>query len=174
MATHVMSPNSKPSRIHKKMRGLRRGWTRLGPDSATTFSFSGTATGLPHLRQNCAWSGRTAPHLLQPKMTFAGDDVASVSIQTRCLSKRGTNTNGIGETWLTGTLIYSTTAGLTSAQHQPLSAANLSTGFAKFSPGILTRSDYWSAIDGPEPGCQHRRCKADLAESRRPSSAAAG
>src|SRR5579859_552084 len=68
----------------KSQRKMRRrllcrgGGVEVAGNSTTGTSFGGRATGLPHLGHTCAPSGILAPHLAQPKMTFAVDEVELV------------------------------------------------------------------------------------------------
>src|SRR5580698_11382524 len=77
-ATHRMPATKMASRIHSTGRRLRRGGaiSRAGGTSTAAALFAGELTGLPHFRQNCASSGRLAPHLLHPSRTLAGGGVA--------------------------------------------------------------------------------------------------
>src|SRR5437879_1019484 len=89
---------------------MRRFLTRGGANCTTgssifTGSFRGILTGLPHFRQNWASSGRVAPHLLQPRMTFVADDtvlsdgILSDSTSENCDNYRETS----GDVQTTGT-----------------------------------------------------------------------
>jgi hypothetical protein len=73
--------------------------------SIFTGSFRGILTGLPHFRQNCASSGKVAPHLLQPRMTFVADDtVLFVGILTGSTSENcGKYQETSGDVQTTGT-----------------------------------------------------------------------
>src|SRR5436305_14098470 len=57
---------------NKRRLGCRRGNEAGGNTSTTVASFNGELTDFPHFKQNCAESGKVAPHLLHPSNTFAG------------------------------------------------------------------------------------------------------
>src|SRR5579859_4070261 len=85
VATHKTTPINTARTSHRIQRRLCFGGvisTAIGA-SATTGDFGGELTGLPHFRQNCASSGRVAPHLLHPRMTLVvGGVVLFVDIRT--------------------------------------------------------------------------------------------
>src|ERR1700689_4536003 len=77
IATHKIPATKIASRIQSTVRRLRGGAiSRAGGTSTAAAPFGGELTGLPHFRQNCASSGRLAPHLLHPNRTLAGGGVA--------------------------------------------------------------------------------------------------
>ena len=57
-----------------------------GSASTTAGDFGGRLTGLPHFRQNCASSGRLAPHLLHPSRTLAAGRCSAIGRHTQLLS----------------------------------------------------------------------------------------
>src|SRR5450631_1089552 len=77
VTAHRMTPTRIASSNQRSTRRLRRGGvTSAGAGTSTTAGvFGGELTGLPHFRQNCASSGRLAPHLLHPNRTLVEDDV---------------------------------------------------------------------------------------------------
>src|ERR1700675_829914 len=92
VTAHTMTPTSTASRMQRNVRRLRggSGSFALGITSTTLGSFAGELTGLPHFRQNCASSGRVAPHWLHPNRTlvvvvlFVGIPTGSPHLRQRC------------------------------------------------------------------------------------------
>jgi hypothetical protein len=77
--------------IQRRIRRLRGGNGRLagGKTSTTVALLAGELTGLPHLRQKSALSGKVAPHLLHPNRTLVeGGVVLFVDILKRLSALR--------------------------------------------------------------------------------------
>src|ERR1022692_2143379 len=88
---HRMTPTKTASSIQRKTRRGRRGCRISGGRASTTAGLlGGELTGFPHFRQNCASSGRLAPHLLHPSMTLVtGGVVLFVAILSGLRSASG-------------------------------------------------------------------------------------